>query len=303
MSQLALTENERRVLARVEQQHGRANWHSVAVLLGPIDESPVALLRELARRCLARELTSDAAMTHYEITALGRVALHGREASDELLLLAEAIAAGPALLVELFVDVVADWHVFAAALGRIFDDHPVHRRAVALGLDYLPAGAPERVSLARRFFDEPTLLLEAWCPPRLHFLGEIDPLLPDPHWDELLARGLADPAPATRHYTAALIFATDRGSRFASELLALLPEAHLDVVLALAGASDPASLVALVTLLDGTDSARAATAARALAERPDGEAAFARALEDHRAEVRNAASFAKAVRGRGRGRG
>jgi hypothetical protein len=203
MSQLALTENERRILERVEQQRGRANWHSVAVLLGPIDESPVTLLRELARRRLTREAAGDPAMTRYEITGLGRAALHGRAAVDDLLLLAEAIAAGPVLLVELFVDVLADRHAFAAALGRILDEHPAHRRAVALGLGYLPAGAPERVPVARRFFDEPALLLEALCPPRLHFLGEIDPPLPDPHWDELLARGLADSSPATRRHTAA----------------------------------------------------------------------------------------------------
>lgn len=140
------------------------------------------------------------------------------------------------------------------------------------------------------------------CEPQ-KFLGEIDPPLPDPHWDDLLARGLADSSPATRGHTAALIFATDQGARFAPELLALLPEADPAVVLALAGASDPASLGALVALLDGADPGRAALAARALGERPDGEAAFARALDDPRAEVRNAAAFARSVRGRGRGRG
>jgi hypothetical protein len=300
MSELAVTDEERAVLDLVERQGGRANWHSVANRIGPTQESTVTHLRELTRRKLTCEVPGGQTMQRYAITEVGRAALHGREACDALRLFAEACDAGPVLLIELFMDVMVDQANFAARLERVRVELPERRRAVARGLQILPGGEA-RAAIARRMFDDDAaVLLAEWCPPRLHFLGEHEALLPADDWDALLARGFAHAAAETRRDAAALAYATDRGARFVRELLALAAGGEYAAVLALAGASDPESLAALEALLAGADAGRAATAARALGERPDGEAAFTRARADERSEVRNAASFAASVRGRGR---
>jgi hypothetical protein len=303
---------ERTVLRLVREGRGRASWHSLATRLPsfdvPLDPDVMTVLKDLQARGLVTRTLVGGGMDAWAITLAGEAVLAGQTPAGgplppaELARVADALRGDAVTSTRAILPYVDDGLKLWAVLRQVLASGAVSAERVAAAGLFLPA--TERGPFARELMDDPrpgvrAALFRAWTPARRDVPGEPLPTVPDAELDDLLRRGLTDPAPEVREAAAALAFLAGRGGGLVGELTINLgaPEPGLRwwSILALGAAADPLSLDLLTQVLAGEDLATAAAAARALGARRDGHDAWLAALQDPRPDVRDAAIFALAT--------
>jgi hypothetical protein len=305
-------ELERTVLRLVREGRGQASWHRLASRLPSFDVPLVpdlmVVLADLKARGLVTQTVVGSGMDRWAITPAGEAALDGKQAPagvlapDAVARFIAALRGGAVASAQAVMPYMDDGLKLWAILRQAVAADPSAAPDIAAAGLYLPR--TERGPFARELLDDPRpevreALFRAWTPVELDAPGKPLPTVPDAELDELLRRGLRDPAPAVREAAAALAYAALRGGALVGELTvnlgAVEPGLRTWSLLALGAASDAVSLDLLRQHAGGDDVAEVAAAIRALGQRADGYQAWRQGLNDRRPEVRAAALHALAT--------